>query len=308
MKAIRIHEYGPPEVLRYDDVPKPELRAGDVLVRLHAAALNPVDWKIRSGVLRDWLKYTLPFTPGWDFSGVVEQTGPGTTLWKPGDEVYGRPDMSRDGTYAEYLAVRETEIARKPKSLDHVHAAAIPLAALTAWQALFDIAGLTAGQKVLIHAAAGGVGTFAVQLAKWKGAFVWGTASGKNQDFLRELGVDQPINYETTRFEDVVRDADVVLDSLAGEVRERSWQVLKKGGVLVTLLGQPPIEGNVHGVRGAGFLVQPNAAQLTEIANLVDSGKLRPIIEAVFPLDEAYKAQALGETNRARGKIVLRVV
>jgi NADPH:quinone reductase-like Zn-dependent oxidoreductase len=309
MKAIRIHEYGAPDVLRYEDAPRPEPGQGEVLVRVHAAALNPVDWKIRAGYVRNWLRYNLPMIPGWDFSGVIESVGPDAGEWKPGDEVYGRPDLSRDGAYAEYIAVRASEIATKPKSIDHVHAAAIPLTGLTAWQALFDTAGLSAGQSVLIHAAAGGVGTFAVQFAKWKGAHVAGTASGRNQDFLRELGVDQPIDYEKTRFEDVVHDFDVVLDSMAGETRSRSWKVLKKGGILVTLLGQGSLdEAAAYGVRGVGMLVQPNASQLTEIAGLVDAGTVKTIVEAVFPLRDADKAQQLGETNRARGKIVLRVV
>ncbi len=322
MKAVRVHEYGGPEVLRYEDAPRPVPGAGEVLVRVHAAAINPVDWKVRAGHVKNWIPYTLPMIPGWDFSGVVESVGPdaapsaqGATtrsvgrdsIWKAGDEVYGRPDLRRDGAYAEYIAVRASEIAIKPKSIDHVHAAAIPLAALTAWQALFDTADLRAGQRVLIHAAAGGVGNFAVQLAKWKGAWVAGTASGRNQEFLRELGVDQPVNYETTRFEEVVHDVDAVLDTLAGETRDRSWQTLKPGGILVSLLGQPPVEeATARGVRTAGVLVKPSTAQLTEIAGLVDSGKLKVFIEAVFPLAEAGKAHALSETGHLRGKIVLR--
>lgn len=309
MKAVRIYEYGAPGVLRYEDAPRPEPGKGEVLVRVHAAALNPIDWKIRAGYVRDWLRFSLPMIPGWDFSGVIESVGQESGDWKPGDEVYGRPDISRDGAYAEYIAVRASEIASKPKSIDHVHAAAIPLTGLTAWQALFDTAGLSAGQSVLIHAAAGGVGSFAVQFAKWKGAHVAATASGRNQHLLRELGVDQPIDYEKARFEDVVQYMDVVLDTLAGETRNRSWKVLKKGGILVTLLGQGSLEeAAAYGVRGTGILVKPNAGQLTEIAGLVDAGKVKPIIEAVFPLQEAAKAQQLGETNRARGKIVLRVI
>jgi NADPH:quinone reductase-like Zn-dependent oxidoreductase len=308
MKAVRIHEYGGVDVLRFEDAPRPEPGPGEVLVRIHAAGVNPVDWKVRAGYVKDWLKYKLPMIPGWDFSGVVESMGPGVDGWRASAEVYARPDLSRDGAYAEFIAVRESEIAAKPKSLDHVHAAAIPLAGLTAWQALFDAGGLAPGQKVLIHAAAGGVGHFAVQLAKWKGAFVAGTASARNHDFLRQLGVDQPIDYTTVRFEDVARDFDVVLDALAGETRTRSWGVLKKGGILVTILGQPSQEdAKAHGVRAAGIFVQPNPKQLAEIAALVDSGKLKPHLEAVFPLAEAAKAHQLGETNAVRGKIVLRV-
>jgi NADPH:quinone reductase-like Zn-dependent oxidoreductase len=309
MKAIRIHEYGAPEVLRYEEAPRPEPAAGEVLVRVHAAAVNPVDWKVRAGHVKDWLKYQLPMIPGWDFSGVVEAAGASAGSWRPGEEVYGRPDISRDGAYAEYIAVRASEIAAKPKSLDQVHAASIPLAALTAWQALFDAGGLSSGQKVLIHAAAGGVGHFAVQLAKEKGAFVAGTASAHHHAFLRELGVDQPIDYNSTRFEDVVHDFDVVLDTMAGETRNRSWGVLRKGGILVTILGQPSQEqAQGHGVRGAGVFVQPNPAQLAEIAALADSGKLKPHVEAVFPLAEAAQAHELSQTLHVRGKIVLRVL
>ena len=308
MKAVRLHGYGGPEVLRYEECPRPEPGAGEVLVRVHAAGVNPVDWKIRAGYLKGYLDYALPVILGWDFSGVVESVGPGVVGWKAGDEVYSRPDISRDGAYAEYIVVRAPEIALKPKSLDHVHAAAIPLAGLTAWQAL-EAGGLTAGQKVLIHAAAGGVGSFAVQFAKLKGARVAGTASGRNQAFLKELGVDEPINYETTRFEDVVKDADMVLDALAGEVRTRSWKTLKKGGILVSILGPAPEEeAKAHGARQTGVMVQGNGAQLAEIAKLVDAGKVKVILDAVLPLAEAAKAQEMNATGHTRGKIVLRVI
>jgi NADPH:quinone reductase-like Zn-dependent oxidoreductase len=207
------------KVLRYEDTPRPAPAAGEVLIKIRAAAVNPADWKIRAGYAKDFLKYKLPFIPGWDASGVIEEVGAGAARLKKGDEVYTRPDITRDGSYAEYIIVRESEVALKPKSLDHVHAAAIPLAALTAWQALFDAGGLTAGQRVLIHAAAGGVGSFAVQLARWKGAHVIGTASARNQQFLRELGADETIDYNAGRFEDVVRDVDVVLDAMGGETQ-----------------------------------------------------------------------------------------
>lgn len=308
MKAIRIHEYGGPEVLRYEDAPTPEPAAGEVLVRVHAAGVNPVDWKIREGSV-PWAKYTLPMIPGWDFSGVVDRIGPEVADWKPGDEVYARPDISRNGAYAEYIAVRASEIARKPRTLDHVHSAAIPLAGLTAWQALFDHGGVEAGQKVLIHSAAGGVGTFAVQLAKWKGAWVAATASARNQEFVKQLGADRPIDYEAERFEHAVREMDMVLDSRSGEVRARSWQVLKKGGILVSILGAPPVEeAAAHGVRTAGFLVAPNPAELAKIAELVDSGQVKPVIEAVFPLEQAGKAHELIATGHVRGKVVLKVI
>ncbi|MGH8611429.1 MAG: NADP-dependent oxidoreductase [Gammaproteobacteria bacterium] len=202
MKAVRIHTYGGPDVLKYEEVPRPSPGAGEVLIRVRAAGVNPVDWKIREGYLKGRVDHSLPLVLGWDLSGVVEATGPGVTRLKAGDEVYSRPDITRDGAYAEYIVVRETEVALKPKSIDHIQAAAIPLAALTAWQSLFDAAGLSAGQTVLIHAAAGGVGSFAVQLTNWKGAHVIGTASKRNQDFVRNLGADETIDYQTTRFED----------------------------------------------------------------------------------------------------------
>lgn len=310
MKAIRIHQYGPPENLKYEDAPRPDPGPGEVFVRVHATALNPIDWKIRAGYLQNWLKYTLPMIPGWDVSGVIESAASDVVEWKPGDEIYGRPDIQRDGACAEYCVVKASDIAAKPKSIDHVHAAGIPLAGITAWQALFDTAGLEAGQSVLIHAAAGGVGIFAVQLAKWKGAYVYGTASGHNQDFLRSIGVDQPIDYTTTRFEDVARNVDVVVDSMAGETRERSWQVLKKGGFLVSLLGQGSVDEAAakYGVRAAIILASPKPGQLDEIAALVDQGKVKSIVAAEFPLEQAAEAHRLGETNHARGKIVLRVV
>jgi NADPH:quinone reductase-like Zn-dependent oxidoreductase len=309
MKAVRIHGYGGPEILKYEDAPRPEVSEGEVLVRIHAAGVNPVDWKIRAGYMRGFRDFPIPFILGWDFSGVIEQVGPAVTGWKPGDEVYARPDIGRNGAYAEYIAVRASEIQHKPKTLDHMHSAAIPLAALTAWQAIFDAGQLKAGQKILIHAAAGGVGTFAVQLAKWKGACVIGTASRRNHDLLRKLGADELIDYNTTRFEDVVKGADVVLDAMAGETRERSWQVLEKGGVLVSILGQPSADkAKEYGVRAAGVFVQPNQPQLQELANLADSGKLRPIIEAVLPLAEAAQAHEMNQTEHTVGKIVLRVV
>ncbi len=309
MKAVRIHEYGGPEVLRYEDAPKPQVGPGEVLIRVHAAGVNPVDWKVRTGYAKDRLKYTMPFIPGWDVSGVVEATGSGVARLKVGDEVYSRPDIARDGAYAEYIVVKESEVALKPKSIDHIHAAAIPLAALTAWQALFDAAKLSAGQTVLIHGAAGGVGSFAVQFAKLKGARVIGTASKKNHEYLRSLGADEMIDYNTTKFEDVVHGVDAVLDTITGETADRSYQVLKKGGVYVSVL-MPPSEEKAaaHGVRAVHTFVQPNVEQLNEIAKLVDSGKLKVTIEEVFPLAKARAAQESNVTGHTRGKIVLRVI
>jgi NADPH:quinone reductase-like Zn-dependent oxidoreductase len=309
MKAIRFHSYGAPDVLVYEDAPKPEPAAGEVLVKVHATSVNPIDWKIRAGHLRGFRDYPLPFILGWDVSGVVESVGSGVTAFKPGDEVYGFPDTARNGAYAEYIAVEQTKLAHKPARLDHIHSAAIPLTGLTAWQALFDTARLAAGQKVLIHAAAGGVGHLAIQFAKLKSLYVAGTASGRNQEYLRDLGCDLPIDYQTTRFEDVVHDFDAVIESMGGEVRTRSWKVLKRGGILVALIGPPPSEedAKAHGVRASIIWGQMNAGQLAEIAKLADSGQVRPDIAAVFPLRDAAKAHQMSETEHVRGKIVLQV-
>ena len=310
MKAVRFHRYGGPEVLVYEDAPKPVPDSGDVLVRVHATSVNPIDWKGRAGYLKMLSEYPMPFIVGWDVSGVVEAVGKDVTQWKPGDEVYGRPDIWRQGAYAEYIAVRAGEIARKPRNLDHVHSAALPLVGLTAWQALFEAADLKPGQKVLIHAAAGGVGHLAVQFAKIKGLYVAGTASGRNQDFLKQLGCDQPINYETTRFEDVVHDFDAVVESMGGEIRNRSWKVLRKGGILVALIGPPPSEDDAkaHGVRATIIWAQSKPEHLDEIARLADAGQVRPEIAAVFPLRDAAKAQQMSETEHVRGKIVIQVI
>src|SRR5438105_7420330 len=311
MKAIRIHNYGGPEVLKYEDAPRPEPQADEVLIRVHAAGVNPIDWKVREGHMKDFWPHKFPLILGWDLSGVVEELGAGPAAagrFKIGDEVYSLPDPTRNGAYAEYIVVRESELALKPKSLHHIRAAAVPLAALTAWQSLFDTAQLQPGQRVLIHAGSGGVGHFAVQLAKWKGGHVFGTASTKNQELLRELGVDEPIDYTKQKFEDVARDVDLVLDTIGGETQERSWSVLKKGGVLVSLL-QPPSEEKAEevGVRAAFVAGHPSGAQLAEIAKIIDSGKLAPVIDRILPLSEARRAHELSQSGHTRGKIALRV-
>jgi NADPH:quinone reductase-like Zn-dependent oxidoreductase len=310
MKAVQVHSYGGPEVLRFKDAPRPTPESGELLIKVHAASVNALDWKTRAGYLKDVFPLPLPHIPGWDVSGIVEAIGPGVTQFKKGDEVYAVPDGARGakGTYAEYVVVKETEAALKPKSIDPIHADAIPVVALTAWQALFDQAGLSKGQKVLIHGAAGGVGSIAVQLAKWKGAHVIGTASGRNQGLLRELGVDEPIDYEKTRFEDVVHDVDVVLDTLGGDTQNRSWRALKKGGILVSIVAPPSTEEVAkHSVRSAFLSGHPSSAQLSEIAKLVDAGKLKPVVETVLPLSDARRAHELNETGHARGKTVLKV-
>jgi len=309
MKSVCIYSYGGPEVLVYEDAPRPHPDAGEVLVRVHAAGINPVDWKIREGHLKEMLHHTFPLVLGWDVSGVIEALGTGITRLKVGDEVFSRPDIARDGAYAEFIVIRESELALKPKSIDHIHAAALPLAGLTAWQTLFEAGGLLAGQRVLIHAAAGGVGHIAVQLAKWKGAHVIGTAAERNHEFLRKLGVDQVIDYDTERFEEVVQPVDVVLDTRGGETQERSWKVLKPGGILVSIASPPKAEiAAAHGVRQAFVFTQPNAVQLAEIAKLTDAEKLKVIVETILPLSDATRGQELSQRGHGRGKIVLRVI
>lgn len=308
MKAVRIHQYGGPEVLLFEDAPRPVPGFAEVLIRVHAAGVNPIDWKIRAGYLKDVRPYTFPLILGWDLSGIVEAIGPGTGKFKKGDEVYSRPDSARNGAYAEYITVNESEVAFRPRSIAHIQAGGIPLACLTAWQAIFDTAGLSAGQRILIHGAAGGVGSYAVQLAKWKGAYVIGTASAGNQPYLRELGVDEPIDYEKDRFEDLVRSVEVVFDTIGGDTQRRSWKVLKKGGILVSITAPPSAdEAAKNGVRQAFTLMTPNSLELTEIAKLVDTGKLKPTVETVLPLADARRAHELSQMGHTRGKIVLRV-
>jgi NADPH:quinone reductase-like Zn-dependent oxidoreductase len=308
MKAVRIHNYGGPEVLQYEEAPRPQPQAGEVLIRVHAAGVNPIDWKVREGHMKDFWPHKLPLIPGWDLSGVVEELGRGASRFKIGDEVYSVPDPTRDGAYADYIVVRESELALKPNLLHHIRAAVVPLAALTAWQALFDTAQLQSGQRVLIHAGSGGVGHLAVQLAKWRGASVFSTASTTNQGFLRELAVDEPIDYTQQRFENVARNIDVVLDTIGGETQERSWSVLKKGGVLVSLV-QPPSEEKAKalGVRGTFVAGHPSGTQLAEIAKIIDSGKLAPVIDRILPLSEVRRAHELSQSGHTHGKIALRV-
>jgi NADPH:quinone reductase-like Zn-dependent oxidoreductase len=308
MKAIRIHNYGGPEVLQYEDAPSPKLAPGEVLIRVHAAGVNPADWKVREGHFRQLVQHKFPLILGWDLSGVIEEVGPGVSKFKKGDEVFSKPDTSRDGAYAEYVVVRESEVALKPRSLHHVYAAAVPLAGITAWQALFDVAQLKRGQRVLIHGGSGGVGHFAVQFAKWKGAHVIATASTKNQQLLQEIGVDQPIDYTTQRFEQIAENVDVVLDTIGGDTQERSWKVLKKGGLLASVVQPPDAEkAKEFGVRGAFVWIQPNGNELAEIAPLIDSGNLKVVLDRILPLSEARRAHKLSQSGHARGKIVLRV-
>ena len=308
MKAVRIHGYGNADVLVYEDAPMPGIQPTDVLVRVVAASVNPIDWKIREGYLKQMLSYPLPLTLGWDVSGVVEAVGSDVSRFKVGDPVYSRPDIKRNGTYAEFVAIRADEVAHKTKTISHVEAASLPLAGITAWEALFKAGQLAAKQRVLIHAGSGGVGSLAIQLAKARGAFVIATTSGRNGSFVKSLGADEVIDYRTQRFQDVAKDIDVVFDTIGGEVQEASWSVLKPGGILVSITS-PPAAGRAKalGVRSAFVFIEPNADILAQIAEYVDAGSLRPIVGAEFALKDIAKAHALSQSGRSVGKIVLYV-
>lgn len=308
MNAIRIHQYGGPEVLVEEKTARPKPGYGEVLIRVRAAGVNPLDWKVRAGYVKDWLNHKLPLIPGWDVSGLVDTVGPGVRKYEAGDSIFGLLDTTRNGSYAEYVIARENDMAPMPSTCDHVHAAALPIAALTAWQALIDIANVRSGQTVLIHAAAGGVGHIAVQLAKWKGAKVIGTASSRNIDFIRELGADDAINYEMTPFENRARDVDIILDLVGGETQQRSWQVLKKGGMLISTVGiTSPDAPERYGVRAEAVFVRPDATELNQIAKLVDTHILKPVVNRVFSLSDAAKAHTLSQQGHVRGKIVLSI-
>jgi NADPH:quinone reductase-like Zn-dependent oxidoreductase len=306
MRAIRQEVLGGPEVLREVEVERPEPGLSQILVQVRAAGVNPSDWAHRA--FRVFLGEP-PFTLGWDVSGVVESVGFGVTLFKPGDEVFGMlPYPFGVGSHAEYAVGPARAFTFKPSSIDHVTAGALPLAALTAWQALNDTAHLQAGQRVLIHAAAGGVGHLAVQIAKASGAYVIGTASARNHDLVRSLGADEVIDYTATDFTTVASDLDVVVDPISGDYSARSLRVLRKGGILVSLLPfAPEIPGEAAGlgVRAEVMLVEYDHQGMTVIADLVTRGKLRPVIAATFPLADAAKAHVRGETGHVAGKIVL---
>ncbi len=306
MKAVRIHSYGGPEVLVYEDVPIPEPGIGEVRISVHAAGVNPLDWKVREGSMKEL--HTLPLILGWDVAGIVDTAGRGVADMKPGDAIYGLLNLARNGAYAQYAIAEAKDMAFKPKTDDFVHAAAVPVSCLAAWQSLFDLAHLMAGQTVFIQGATGGVGHYAVQLAKWRGARVIGTTSGDSVDFAKKLGVDEVIDYRKTRFEDEVGNVDVVLDLIGGETQRRSWQVVKKGGVLVSTVGiTSPEEAVRHEVRAEALRVHPDARKLTEIATLIDGGKLKPIVADVLPLNEARKAQEMVRNGKVKGKVVLKV-
>lgn len=307
-RAIRFHDYGGPEVMQLEEIPKPAPKDGEILVRVHAMGVNPVDWKIREGMVRARINVPLPAIPGGDLSGVVEAVGPGVAGLAVGQPVYAMIGLL--GAYAEHVAIKAEMAAPKPASLDHVQAASVPLAALTAWQALFEHAGVKPGQRVLVHAASGGVGGFAVQLAKNAGAHVVGTASAANAEYVRGLGADEAVDYRQGAVPAHAGSFDVVFDLVGGETSLRSLEVLKKGGVHVGGVPSPALaeKAGPAGIRVAPVMVKPDGRALREIAALIDAGNVRTTIAAVYPLAEAGKAHDHSKTGHTRGKIVLQAV
>ncbi|MCC6658716.1 MAG: NADP-dependent oxidoreductase [Rhodocyclaceae bacterium] len=340
MKAAFIRRYGGnqvvprgfPSVIELGELPAPQAGPGELLVAVHAASVNPVDFKIRDGLLKMIVPFRFPLILGNDLSGVVQAVGAGVTRFRPGDAVFARLDKQRIGAFAEFAVVAEADAAAKPANLSHVEAAAVPLAGLTAWQALFEIGGLKAGQKVLIHGGSGGVGSFAIQLARHAGATVATTVGARNADLARSLGADIVIDYKTQRFEDVVSDQDLVFDTQAGDIQHRSFAVLKRGGVLVSIAGKPdgrlvrqwglnPLLGVLldflsrktlrlakrHGVRYEYLFMRPSGAQLERIGRLLSEGSVKTIIDKVFPLEQVRDALAYSEAGHATGKVVVEV-
>ena len=306
MRAVRLHEHKGIQGVRVEEVEQPVPGFGEVLLDVRAAGVNPVDWKIAEGELQAMLGHTLPITLGCDVSGTVAAVGADVAGLQVGDEAFGYVSLARCGGYADAVIALPAELARKPEGISHEEAAAIPVAALTSWQALFDTAGLREGQTLLVHAAAGGVGSIAVQLAKARGARVVGTASGGNEEFVRGLGVDRFVDYRSTRFEDAVQHVDVVLDTVGGDTQERSFGVLRRGGHLVSIV-HPPDEGLAarHGVSAGFIAVQPDGAQLTEIARMMDARSLRASVARTFPLEDGVDALEQSREGHTRGKLVL---
>jgi NADPH:quinone reductase-like Zn-dependent oxidoreductase len=304
IQAIQVHDYGNADQLKLEQIPVPEPKEGEVLVRVYAAGVNPVDWKIRSGWMKDFMPAKFPYVPGADFAGVVEKVGSGVSTFQPGQEVFGRTN----GTYAEYTIASTKTLALKPKALSFEEAATIPVGATTAWQALFDHGNLQPDQRVLILGGAGGVGLFAVQFAHLKGAHVISTASTGNVDFVCSLGAETVIDYTKTRVEDEIRDVDLVFDTVGGTALASALSTLKRGGTLVSIAGQPDeAKARELGVRTARFSAQVNSELLSTFAKLIDEGQVKVVIGKTFPLSEAGKAQELSQGGHGRGRIVLHI-
>jgi len=308
MKAIRIHAYGGPDLMRLEDAPVPPCGAGDMLVRVVAAGVNPVDWKMRSGVMAAQIPKSFPVTLGFDAAGIVTALGGEVAGFELGDEVCFYAEFGRGGTYAEYVAVDARQAAKKPRTASFAAAAALPMAGQAAWTALIETARVERGMRVLIHGAAGALGTTAVQLAKEHGAHVTATASGDGLALVKSLGADEVIDYRTQRFEQIAHDIDIVLDTLGGPTQEASWATMRKGGILVATVMPPSTErAAAAGVRAAFVFTPPRGAVLAQLVERVDDGRLRIVVGQEFALADASQAHRLGEAGKARGKMILHV-
>ncbi|NIL34283.1 MULTISPECIES: NADP-dependent oxidoreductase [Bacillus cereus group] len=331
MKAMIIDRYGKVP-MRMAEVPTPEINEYEVLAEIHAASINPIDFKIRDGKVKMLLKYEMPLILGNDFSGVITKVGSKVTRFKVGDAIYARPRKNKIGTFAEYIAIHEDDIALKPKNLSFEEAASIPLVGLTSYQALHDIMHLQKGQKILIHAGSGGVGTFAIQLAKIMGATVTTTASEAGSDLVKSLGADQIINYKTEKFEEILKNYDAVFDTIGGTTLEKSFNIIKSGGNIVSVSGMPNARfgkefgsgffktllfslaskkltalEKKHNAQYSFLFMKPSGDQLRTIANYIEAGKIKPVIDRVFPFEDAQKAMEYSESGRAKGKIIVKI-
>ena len=308
MRAIRIHQYGGTETLQLNQIDTPKINTDDILIKVKSSSINPVDWKIREGYLKDFIPYQMPVTLGFDVSGVVSEVGSEVTDFKVGDEVFSRPDISRDGAYADYIAVKADEVAFKSSKLSFEQAAALPLAGITAWQCLIDVGQLQAGQRVLIHAGAGGVGHLAIQIAKAKGATVIATASTANQELLTQFGADQAVDYTKGVLLEQIEPVDLVIDTIGGEVQNNSWALLKAGGMLVSIVDQPNEElAKQHNAKAAFVFIESSSRILRELNKLVEKDQLLPFIEHRFSLEQIADAHLQSQTGRTRGKIIIKV-
>lgn len=308
MKAVRFHDYGGPEVLKVEQVAKPAPGPGQVLIRIHAASVNPIDWKLREGMLKAFVPLALPVVAGQDLAGVIEAVGEHVDDLQVGDAVFAMLATNVLGAYAEYAVLDRSAVARKPRSLDFVQAAAVPMGALTAWQGIVEAGGLKAGDHLFVHAAAGNVGGMAVQIAHALGAHVTAAASAEARQLVEGYGTERFIDYRTERFEDLVRNQHVVFDTLAGDMQARSWAMLRPGGILVSTLGiVDPEDAAKNGLRAQGISCSPNGAQLERVASMIDGGQVRPNVGTVVSIEEAARAQELSRAGKTSGKIVLTI-
>ncbi|HET7001672.1 MAG TPA: NADP-dependent oxidoreductase [Puia sp.] len=307
MKAIRIHQHGDSGVLIYEDAPIPSLLPDGVLIKVHSAGVNPIDWKVRMGYGNFHNAYSFPLIIGWDVSGTIEQVGPLITNFKVGDTVFAHPEIISNGAYAQYISVRGYELARVPSHITLQVAAGIPMASQTAWMAIFEKGNLQKGQKILIHGGSGSVGSFAVQFARLANAYVIATASTENIELVKSLGADEVMDYKTEDFSKKVSRVDLVLDLVGGQTQSKSWQVIRKGGILVSTVGADEKAGAQFNVRAVSFGLVSNGARLQHIGALVDAGLVRVPGSIEFPLSEAKSAHDLGESGHVSGKIILRV-